>query len=154
MIRIVSKEDSELRLSRRGTWFHQSREFENLKVIRFFHTAIRRDSSGEYYLYNKYDDKEENVYFEVEDTAYFIWQVDFDEDKKSFSVTTNTGATDLLDLTTLAEDEHGVMYCRIQRDHRARFSPKALEQLSEHAVMDEDKISIEKTGTKIVISSI
>jgi hypothetical protein len=152
MTRIVSKEDSEIRLSERGLWFHQNKEFENEKVIQFFHHAIRRDDAGNYYLNNSFDGKTENVYFEVEDTAYFVWEIDFDEQAKQFHVTLNTGETSLLELRTLNDDERGVMYCTVLEGSRARFSPRSLMKLSEHAVMQGDEIYIDKTGEKIVLS--
>ncbi len=153
MARIVPVEESELLLSERGHWFHRKEPFENEKVIQFFHRAIRKDSEGRYFLYNSFEDKEENVYFEVEDTAYFVVDIAFDEESKVFVIVLNTGEDQILDLHSLSEDDRGVMYCKVIDDDRARFSPWALMELSKHAEMDDDTVSIDKTGEKIVISA-
>ncbi|MCP4678190.1 MAG: DUF1285 domain-containing protein [Deltaproteobacteria bacterium] len=152
MTRIVSIEESELLLSERGHWFHQGEPFENEKVILFFHRAIRKDIEGRYFLYNRFEDKEENVYFEVEDTAYFVVDIAFNEENKVFVVVLNTGADEILDLHSLSEDDRGVMYCKVLDNDRARFSPWALMELSKHAEMNNKTISIDKTGEKIIIS--
>ena len=151
MLRRVDKETSELVLSERGLWYHRGEPFENDKIIAFFHQAIRKDAEGRYYLFNQFKDIEENVYFAVEDTAYFIWQITFDETSQLFRATLNTGAETVLDLRTLSEDERGVMYCRVLDNDRARLSPRALAQLADHAVMDGDQIHIDKTGEKILL---
>ena len=87
----ISKEESALRLSAIGDWFHRGEPFENIKIIEYFHRAIRRDSNGRYYLHNQYEGKEEHVYFEVEDVAYFVRRFGRDE-QGAYQVTLNTGA--------------------------------------------------------------
>lgn len=151
MGRIISKEESEIVLSENGEWFHQGEPFENPKIIAFFHRAIRKDENGAYYLYNAYRDKEEKVYFDVKDTAYFIKDVIFDEEKKVFRARINTEAEVELDLKLLEEDKRGVMYCRILDNDRARFTKYALMELSKYAVMEDDKVYIELDGEKIPI---
>ncbi len=153
MARTVLKEESEIVLSEQGQWFHRGEPFENEKVIHFFHNAIRKDPAGHFFLYNRFEDKEENVYFEVEDTAYFVWNLEFDADQKAFFITLNTGARVHLDLLTLKDDERGVMYCRVLDNDRARFSKWALLELSKYAEVDGDEIIIANTGKRIVIGN-
>ncbi len=152
MARVVSKEESELKLSERGLWFHRGEPFENEKIIQFFHRAIRKDGNGRYFLYNRIDDKEENVYFEVEDTAYFVVDIAFDETDKAFVIGLNTGVRGTLDLHSLNEDKRGVMYCQVLDDDRARLSPWVLMEISKHAEMKDDIVTIDKTGETIIIS--
>jgi len=152
MVNIVPEEKSKLRLSASGWWYHEEEPFENDKVIEFFHKAIRKDKGGKYYLYNKYADKEENVYFQVEDTAYFIEVIKFDQGQQAFNLTLNTGAREVLDVHSLEEDDRGVMYCRVLDNDRARLTPRALSQLSEYVVMDGDLIYLDKTGEKVILS--
>jgi hypothetical protein len=151
MGRIITKEESEIVLSENGEWFHQGEPFENPKVIAFFHRAIRKDQSGVYYLYNAYEEKEEAVYFEVKDTAYFIKSVTFDEQDQLFRARLNTEVEVEIDLKTLEEDRRGVMYCRVLDNDRARFSKYALVELSKYATMEDDKVFIELAGEKIPI---
>jgi hypothetical protein len=152
MLRIVSKEDSRIRLSAKGLWFHLGQAFENRNVIRFFHRVIRKDENGEYYLYNSHANWEEHVYFKVDDTAYFVWSLVFDPEGRRFHILLNTGATEVLNVHTFEEDHRGVMYCQVLEGDRARFSQEALTELADYAKTDEHGIFIDATGEKIYIS--
>jgi Uncharacterized protein conserved in bacteria len=152
MTRIVSKEESGISLSARGDWFHHGEPVLHPRVIQLFHRAIRRDDEGRYYLYNVVGALEENVYFEVEDTAFFVLRLEFDEATKSFTVCLNNEDKETLDVKTLREDERGVMYCRTQDGDRARFSQSALMSLSDFVKTEGDLIYIDATGEKVIIS--
>ena len=151
MVRIVSKQGSGIRLSRDGRWFHAGEPFTNGNVIRFFHRAIRKDEHGGYYLYNRPANFEEHVYFEVDDTAYFVWDLARDSADGEFRILLNTEAIEVLDLRTLHEDERGVMYCRVLDGDRARFTLQALTRLADHAETDERGIYIARNGERIYI---
>ena len=151
MARIVSKQESEIRLKEDGRWIHQGELFSNRKIIGFFHRAIRKDEQGEFYLHNVYDGKEEHVYFEVEDTAYFIETLEFDQQARAFLVTLNTGDTGLVDVKGLQTDERGVMYCRVLDDDRARLTPDAMQQLADLSRMDDGGVYVDLTGEKVYI---
>lgn len=151
MVRMVSKEESEIRLREDGKWIHQGEPFSNRKIIDFFHRAIRKNEKGEYYLHNVYDGKEEHVYFEVEDTAYFVLELEFDEGAQAFRVTLNTGADGFIDVRGLWTDERGVMYCRVLDDDRARLTDNAMHQLSNLSGMDDRGVYVDLTGEKIYI---
>jgi hypothetical protein len=151
LVRIVSKEESEIRLKEDGKWIHQGEAFSNPKIIDFFHRAIRKDEKGEYYLHNVYDGKQENVYFEVEDTAYFVEKLEFDEGAKAFKVTLNTGDDGVVDVRGLRTDERGVMYCRVLDDDRARLTNNAMHQLADLSGMDAGGVYVDLTGEKVYI---
>lgn len=151
MVRMVSKEESEIRLREDGKWIHQGEPFSNRKIIDFFHRAIRKDEKGEYYLHNVYDGKEEHVYFEVEDTAYFVEKLKFDEGAQAFKVTLNTGDDGFIDVQGLQTDERGVMYCRVLDDDRARLTGDAMHQLADLSGMDEGGVYVDLTGEKVYI---
>jgi hypothetical protein len=152
MTRIVSKEESGISLSARGDWFHHGEPVEHPRVVQLFHRAIRRDDEGRYYLYNALGTLEEHVYFAVEDTAFFVLRLDFDQATRSFTVTLNNEETETLDVKTLREDERGVMYCRTKNGDRARFSPSALMRLSDFVKTEGDLIYIDVTGEKVILS--
>ncbi len=152
MLRTVSKEDSLIRLSQDGRWFHAGEPFTNQNVARFFHKAIRKDETDNYYLHNRYSNWEEHVYFEVEDTAYFVQDLMLEPTGRRFHILLNTEAVDILDVRTLEEDQRGVMYCRVLGGDRARFSQRALAQLGDYAKEDECGIYVEETGEKVYIS--
>ena len=151
LVRIVPKEESEIRLKEDGRWIHQGEFFSNRKIIDFFHRAIRKDDQGRYYLHNVYDGKEEHVYFEVEDTAYFVETLEFDEKARAFLVTLNTGDSGLVDVRGLETDERGVMYCRVLDDDRARLTPNAMRQLADLSRMDAGGVYVDLTGEKVYI---
>jgi len=151
LARIVPKEESEIRLKEDGRWIHQGEFFSNRKIIDFFHRAIRKDGQGRYYLHNVYDGKEEHVYFEVEDTAYFVETLELDRQARAFLVTLNTGDSGLVDVRELETDERGVMYCRVLDDDRARLTPNAMQQLADLSQMDDGGIYIDLTGEKVYI---
>jgi hypothetical protein len=151
LTRIVSKEESEIRLKEDGRWVHQGELFSNRKIIEFFHRAIRKDGQGRYYLHNVYEGKEEHVYFEVEDTAYFIEALEFDEKAQALLVTLNTGDNGLVDLRGLQTDERGVIYCRVLDDDRARLTPNAMQQLADLSRMDDGGVYVDLTGEKVYI---
>ena len=78
MARIVSKEESKLRLTADGSWQHEGAPTTHAGIKRYFHQQIRKDEQGAFYLYNAFVAPEKNltleehVYFDVEDTAYFV----------------------------------------------------------------------------------
>lgn len=154
MARIVSKEDSGIRLSSRGEWFHHGEPFEHKRIIRFFHRSIRRDGEGNYYLYNKIGDLEERVYFDLEDTAFFVKRLDFDAEQKTFRVLLNNEEEEFLDVKTLYQDERGIMYCQVREGDRARLTQGALMTLSEYAEQDEEWIYLDVTGEKVILSQV
>ncbi len=151
MVRIVSREASQIRLREDGKWIHQGEPFSNRKIIGFFHRAIRKDAKGEYYLHNEYEGREEHVYFEVEDTAYFVTTLGFNEQAQAFEVSLNTGDQGLVDIRGLWTDVRGVMYCRVLDDDRARLTETALQQLSDLCSMDAGGVYLDLNGEKIYI---
>lgn len=152
MARVVSAEESALRLDERGRWFHRGEPFENQKIISFFHRAIRKDAQGCAYLYNAHGDQEEHVYFEVEDTPYFVEHVQYDPDKEILTATLNTGAQSEVAVRSLEEDRRGVMYCRVLEGDRARFTEHALTELSAHAEMDEQGVYLPLRSGKLYVA--
>lgn len=151
MVRNVSKEESEIRLREDGRWIHQGEFFSNQKIITFFHRAIRKDQQGQYYLHNFYEGREEHVYFEVEDTAYFVEALEFDRQARAFKVTLNTGEDGLVDVRGFQTDERGVMYCRVLDDDRARLTGNAMQQLADLSGMDSGGVYVDLTGEKVYI---
>jgi hypothetical protein len=149
---IVPSAESAIRLSANGAWFHHGEPFENLKIIDFFHRAIRKDENNQYYLHNAYEGKEEHVYFEVEDVAYFVRSFYLKEGHHEYRIVLNTGAEQVIDLDTFEEDTRGIMYCRVLDNDRARFSDRALGQLADLAGTDEDGIYLERAGEKVYVS--
>lgn len=151
-MRVVPKEESQIRLSERGQFFHQEEPFENEKIIDFFHHAIRKDEAGDYFLYNKVDGKVEHVYFQVDDTAYFVADLKRSGNAPEFEAVLNTGAQVQIQVSSLFEDSRGVMYCQVLDSDRARVTPRALEQLADMAVMKEEGVFLDVEGRLVQLS--
>jgi hypothetical protein len=151
MPRVVSKEESRILLTRDGKWFHEGEPFENRKIIDFFHRAIRKDPDGAYYLYNVVEGKTEHVYFDVEDTAYFVQRVSWDAQTGILQCELNTKETIPIDPDTLEESGQGIMYGMTKEGDRARFTVKALEMLAEVSSMDDGGVYIQAGEKKIYL---
>jgi hypothetical protein len=141
MARIVPKEESRLVLRADGRWFQDGEEATHRGVSRFFHHQIRKDEDGNFYLYNSIDvpekgiTLEEHVYFEVEDTAYFVESFDVDEGK--LVVTLNTGESQAIDPAAIASNDEGHVYCQLASGDEARFGRHAQSKL-EPLLVDSD----------------
>jgi hypothetical protein len=150
--RVVSAEDSKIVLTERGQWFHAGAPFVNSQIIVFFNKAIRKDEQGCYYLVNKVEGMSECVYFTVEDTAYFVKSLGFDNAAGQLRGLLNTGNLVNIDPHSLHEDKRGVMYCRVLDNDRARVLYAALEELADLVTEAEDGIFLELSDEKIRIS--
>ena len=152
MPRITSKEESQIRLSETGKWFHQGQPFENSKIIEFFHRAIRKDNQGEYFLFNRVGKKTEHVYFEVADTAYFVTSLGSKPEDNLLEGKLNIGQRVSIDIESLVEDDRGVMYCQVFTGDRARFTKRTLEELADMSEMDQAGVFLTIQGKKHYVS--
>jgi len=129
-----------------GSWHHEGERATHQGVTRFFHRQIRKDERGTFFLYNVIGGGEagsaleEHVYFAVEDTAYFVWQLRFLAEDEGFELELNTGARVPLDLDGLTQDEEGNVYCRVLDADEARFGRHAMIQLAPFLATEGDEI--------------
>jgi hypothetical protein len=155
MARIVSKEESKLTLTANGLWKHEGELATHAGIKRFFHRQIRKDARGEFYLYNSIEVAgvmlEEHVYFEVEDTAYFVETLR--KEGNDLVVELNTGEHQALDPRTLVQDEAGSVYCRLASSDLARFSRHAMMELEPHLDSDERGIYFSDGAHKLHIGA-
>ena len=71
---VISRDDAVFWLDENGFWHNQNGKFKHAKIIRYFHSCIRRDQQG-YYLYQKNENYAEKVYFPYADQALFVFDV-------------------------------------------------------------------------------
>ena len=71
---VIPKEKAVFWLDKNGCWHNENGQFEHKKIIRYFHSCIKRDAQG-YYLYQVNADYAEKVYFPYEDQALFAFDV-------------------------------------------------------------------------------
>ena len=121
---IIQKEDAVFRMNSDGEWCNEHGRFEHPKIIKYFHSAIRKDGNG-YFVCQKTDEFEEKVYFPYEDTAMFVFDIIFDDPAM---LVLNTGDTLVLNPEQLVQ-ENDSLYIDTP-DHRIKFTQKSLIKLS------------------------
>ena len=72
--RVIPQEEAVFWLDKDGCWNNKNGKFQHKKIIRYFHTCIRRDRLG-YHLYQTFENCIEKVYFPYEDQALFVFDV-------------------------------------------------------------------------------
>ena len=63
--------DSEMRIARDGTWYHQDAPIKRENMVRLFSTILRRESDGRHALVTP----AEKLFIEVEDTPFIAVEV-------------------------------------------------------------------------------
>ncbi len=71
-VRIISREKAVFRLDKNGVWHIGDEKFTNKKIIKYFHSIIKKDKDG-YFLEQEHEHFIEKVYFPYEDTAIFVF---------------------------------------------------------------------------------
>lgn len=71
---VIGKEKAVFWLDANGCWQNKHGKFRHQKIIRHFHSSIKRDRYG-YYLYQENGTYVEKVYFHYEDQALFVFDV-------------------------------------------------------------------------------
>jgi hypothetical protein len=71
---VIDKDKAVFWLDANGCWQNRHGKFRHQKIIRHFHSSIRRDRHG-YYLYQENGSYVEKVYFHYEDQALFVFDV-------------------------------------------------------------------------------
>lgn len=71
---VIPKTEAVFWLDKNGCWHNKNGQFEHKKIIRYFHSSIKRDRHG-YYLYQANANYAEKVYFPYEDQALFVFDV-------------------------------------------------------------------------------
>lgn len=73
-VMIIPREKAVFRLDKNGEWRINNEKFTNQKIIRYFHSVIKKDENG-YFLEQEHKHFIEKVYFPYEDTALFVFRV-------------------------------------------------------------------------------
>ena len=71
---MIPKEKAVFWLDKNGCWHNEYGKFKHQKIVRYFHSCIKRDQHG-YYLYQVNENYAEKVYFPYEDQALFVFDV-------------------------------------------------------------------------------
>ena len=128
---VIAKEDAVFWLDGNGRWHNEHGPFENSKIIRFFHTHIRRDADG-YHVAQQRDDLIEKVYFKFEDTALFVFDIN---SASPPLLILNTGSTTSLVPDELLVSGDGLYVDR--GEERIKFVDRALLKISKMIEFDD-----------------
>jgi hypothetical protein len=132
-----TREDSGLRIDRRGQWFHDDAPIEHPNIIEAFNRGLRVMEDGRYQLHFGGD----WCFVAVEDCGFTVVAVDLADERCSVRLSDRTA--EWLDPQTLSLDDEGVLVARVKEGlGRARFSREAQFQLAEH---------FEKAGDALVL---
>ena len=134
-------------IDKEGGWFHKGAEMVHRDIVRFFYEHIGMDSLGRYVI--RWGN--ERCYLDVEDTAFVIQKVRFEEDggMQNFRLFLSDDTTENLNPETLFLGEENVLYCKVkQGSFPARFHRPAYYQLAEFVQEDEGRFYLPLNGEK------
>ena len=134
-------------IDKEGGWFHKGAEMVHRDIVRFFYEHIGMDSLGRYVIRWGND----RCYLDVEDTAFVIQRVRFEEDggMQNFRLFLSDDTTENLNPETLFLGEENVLYCKVkQGSFPARFHRPAYYQLAEFVQEDEGRFYLPLNGEK------
>jgi len=73
-VKIIPREKAVFRLDKNGNWRADDEKFKNQKIIRYFHSLIKKDKDG-FFLEQEHEHFIEKVYFPYEETALFVTRI-------------------------------------------------------------------------------
>jgi len=127
--------DSEMRIARDGTWFHQDAPIPRPEMVRLFSTILRREADGRHVLVTP----AERLDITVEDAAFVALAVrsEGEGNARRLGFTLNTGDP------VIAGPEHGISlrdgtpYLHVRGGLEARIARPVYYELAEIAIAEE-----------------
>jgi len=137
---VIPEDQAVFRLDRNGRWHNASGPFEHRKIIDYFHASIRRDAGG-FHLLQERGDCREKVYFPYEDTALFVFELEFDADDVVLTLNTGRKIPMLPGSLFVRNDQ---LYTRLDGDP-VKFTERCLMKLSERLSFENGRYYL-RTG--------
>ena len=144
-VRIIPKENAVFSLDKHGNWLSDGEKFTNQRIIRYFHSRIKRDQDG-YFLEQEHRHYIEKVYFPYEDTALFVTRI---VEKDGLILCTNTGAQMTLDPEKLFIKNED-LYLQNGAD-RIKFTENALMAIAGYMDEEGNQLVIHIDGKRHII---
>ena len=139
-------------IDKEGRWYHQGVEMIHREFIRLFYQNMVLDSKGRYLI----NWKDEVCYVEVEDTAFVVKRVSYEEghqDRASrihLSLSDDTKEELIPDSLYVGRDN--ILYCKVKSGvFPARFSRAAYYQLAEYIEEENGAYFLPLYGQKYYI---
>ncbi|MDP1826315.1 MAG: DUF1285 domain-containing protein [Archangium sp.] len=140
-----TREDSGLRIDRRGRWWHDDEPVEHPNIIEAFNRGLRVMEDGRYQLHFGGD----WCFVKVEQCAFTVVAVDEAEGER-LSVRLSDRTAEWLDLSSLTEDDEGVVVAKVKEGKAlARFSREAQFQFAERLEEVDGRLSV-RVGKSLV----
>jgi len=139
-------------IDKEGRWYHQGAEMIHREVIRLFYQNMVLSPEGRYLI------NWENAlcYVEVEDTAFVVMRVSYDEGSQRqttrFQLSLSDDTKETLEPDTLRVGKDHVLYCRVKSGiFPARFNRAAYYQLAEYIEEKNGAYFLPLNGQKYII---
>lgn len=143
-----TREDSGLRIDRRGQWWHDDEKIEHPNIIEAFNQGLKVMDDGRYQLHFGND----WCFVEVEHGGFTIVAVDEAEGER-LSVRLSDRTAEWLDLATVQEDDEGVLLAKVKEGKAlARFSREAQFQFAERLEEVDGQLSVRVGGRLIPLA--
>lgn len=140
-----TREDSGLRIDKRGRWWHDDEPVEHPNIIEAFNRGLRVMDDGRYQLHFGGD----WCFVKVEHCAFTVVAVDEAEGER-LSVRLSDRTAEWLDLSSLTEDDEGVVVARVKAGRAlARFSREAQFQFAERLEEADGRLAV-RVGKSLV----
>jgi len=138
-----TREDSGLRIDRRGRWFHDDVIVEHPNIIEAFNRGLRVQPDGRVQLHFGND----WCFVVVEQCAFTVLAVD-ETDDEALSIRLSDRTAERLEFDALSLDDEGVLVVRVKNGlATARFSREAQFQLAERFVDAGNHLAV-RVGAK------
>ena len=139
-------------IDKEGKWFHKGMEMVHREFIRLFYQNMELDEQG-YYIISLGGDR---CYVEVEDTAFVVWRVVFDEKNESneskFILSLSDDSCEDLSPETLSIGDENVLYCKVKNQvFPARFCRAAYYQVAEYIEEEEGTYYLPLNGERYIL---
>ena len=144
-VRVIPRENAVFRLDKHGNWHGENGKFTNKKIIKHFHSHIKRDKDG-FFLEQEHRHYIEKVYFPYEDTVLFVSRI---TEGSRPVMCINTGAQIPLDPRKLFTKNDDLYYQN--GEDLIKFNENALLSLAGYLDEVDDKFAIVIDGEKHII---
>lgn len=142
-----TREDSGLRIDRRGRWFHDDEPVEHPNIIEAFNRGLKVMDDGRYQLHFGND----WCFVAVEHCAFTVIAVDEAEGER-LSVRLSDRTAEWLDLDTLFEDDEGMLVAKVKGGKaQALFSREAQFQFAERLEEVEGGLAVRAGGNCLAV---
>ena len=146
-VKVIPKEKAVFWLDKNGRWHNKDGPFEHKKIIKFFHSAIKKDKDG-YYLSQDLNTHTEKVYFKYEETALFVF--DIIKNKEEIILLLNTKKRIRLEPEKLFI-KNDSLYMNAGEE-LIKFNDRSMMKISDMLEFDEKNYSIKINGNRFQIA--